>query len=94
MILPDETDPARFAGSVVIWSHAEDHDRAEHSGGAVLAEPISEFGWMVLPDFQVEGRSGRLRPAISCCPVPALVRTQLLRQGSRENVPPTRIASP
>lgn len=41
MILPDETDAV--AGSVVLWS------QAEHG------EPISEIGWMVLPEFQGRG---------------------------------------
>lgn len=41
MILPDETDAV--AGSVVLWSHAEH------------GEPISEIGWMVLPEFQGRG---------------------------------------
>ena len=43
MILPDEDDPDRVAGSVVLWSH-------EHDGNT-----ISEIGWMVLPEFQDRG---------------------------------------
>lgn len=43
MIQPDQADPATVAGSVVLWSHAEH------------AEPISEIGWMVLPEFQGRG---------------------------------------
>lgn len=40
MIVPDEAAPEMVAGSVVLWSHDED------------GEPISEIGWMVLPEFQ------------------------------------------
>lgn len=43
MILPDDGDPGTAAGVVAIWSHPE--------GG----EPISEIGWMVLPEFQGRG---------------------------------------
>jgi RimJ/RimL family protein N-acetyltransferase len=43
MIVPDETDPATVAGSVVIWTNDE------HGG------PLSEVGWMVLPEFQGRG---------------------------------------
>ena len=43
MIVPDETDAASVAGSVVVWSNV-DH-----------AEPFSEIGWMVLPEFQGRG---------------------------------------
>ena len=43
MIVPDEADPATAAGSVALWSH-DDH-----------GEPVSEIGWMVLPEFQGRG---------------------------------------
>ena len=43
MIVPDET-AAEVAGSVVLWSHDDDG-----------SEPISEIGWMVLPEFQGRG---------------------------------------
>src|SRR5258708_38224514 len=43
MIIPDKAAPAVVAGSVVLWSHEDD-------GG-----PISEIGWMVLPEFQGPG---------------------------------------
>ena len=43
MIVPDEAGPDAVAGTVVIWSHDED--------GA----PMSEIGWMVLPEFQGRG---------------------------------------
>jgi RimJ/RimL family protein N-acetyltransferase len=42
MIIPDEIAPAVVAGSVVLWSHDD-------------SEPISEIGWMVLPEFQGRG---------------------------------------
>jgi RimJ/RimL family protein N-acetyltransferase len=42
MIIPDEIAPAVVAGSVVLWSHDD-------------GEPISEIGWMVLPEFQGRG---------------------------------------
>jgi RimJ/RimL family protein N-acetyltransferase len=44
MIVPDEAAADVVAGSVVLWSHEED-------GG----EPVSEIGWMVLPEFQGRG---------------------------------------
>ena len=47
MIVPDEATPDVVAGNVVMWSHEE--------GG----EPISEIGWMVLPDFQRRGLGKR-----------------------------------
>jgi RimJ/RimL family protein N-acetyltransferase len=43
MILPDDDSPGTVAGSVVLWSHDED------------GMPISEVGWMVLPEFQGRG---------------------------------------
>lgn len=43
MIMPDEADAARAAGSVVLWSNVEH------------PEPLSEIGWMVLPEFQGRG---------------------------------------
>jgi RimJ/RimL family protein N-acetyltransferase len=56
MIVLDEDD-AEFgegardvvAGNVVLWSHDEDGE----------AEPISETGWMVLPEFQGRGLAKR-----------------------------------
>jgi RimJ/RimL family protein N-acetyltransferase len=42
MIILDEARPGVVAGSVVLWSHDEE-------------EPISEIGWMVLPEFQGRG---------------------------------------
>jgi RimJ/RimL family protein N-acetyltransferase len=44
MIVPDEATPEVAAGSVALWSHDED-------GG----KPITEIGWMVLPEFQGRG---------------------------------------
>ena len=44
MIVPGETAPDVVAGSVALWSHNED-------GG----EPVTEIGWMVLPEFQGRG---------------------------------------
>lgn len=43
MIVPDVTRPEVVAGTVTIWSH----DTADG--------PMSEIGWMVLPDFQGQG---------------------------------------
>jgi len=43
MIVPDETEPWTVAGSATLWT-------SEHNG-----EPISEIGWMVLPEFQGQG---------------------------------------
>lgn len=43
MIVPDEAAPEVVAGSVVLWSHDVDGD------------PMSEIGWMVLPEFQGRG---------------------------------------
>jgi hypothetical protein len=43
MIIPDGNAPGVVAGSVVLWSH-------EDSG-----TPMSEIGWMVLPEFQGRG---------------------------------------
>ncbi len=40
MIVADEGARGLVAGSVALWSHDED------------GEPISEAGWMVLPEFQ------------------------------------------
>ena len=48
MIVPDEAAAEVVAGSVTLWSHEED------SG-----EPISEIGWMVLPEFQGRGLARR-----------------------------------
>ncbi|MER6447241.1 GNAT family N-acetyltransferase [Streptomyces venezuelae] len=43
MIVLDEMAPGETAGTVTLWSHAED------------GEQISEIGWMVLPEFQGRG---------------------------------------
>jgi RimJ/RimL family protein N-acetyltransferase len=48
MIVPDDAEPGVVAGNVVLWSHDEDD-------GA----PISEIGWMVLPEFQGRGLGKR-----------------------------------
>jgi RimJ/RimL family protein N-acetyltransferase len=44
MIVSGETAPEAVAGTVALWSHEED-------GG----EPVTEIGWMVLPEFQGRG---------------------------------------
>lgn len=46
MIVPDEAEPGVVAGSVTLWSHDDEED-----GGS----PMSEIGWMVLPEFQGRG---------------------------------------
>ena len=43
MIVPDEAAPDAVAGNVVLWSHDQD------------GQPMSEIGWMVLPEFQGRG---------------------------------------
>ncbi len=43
MIISDEAAPDAVAGSVVLWSHDQD------------SVPLSEIGWMVLPEFQGRG---------------------------------------
>ncbi|MFJ9340399.1 GNAT family N-acetyltransferase [Streptomyces sp. NPDC101733] len=43
MIVLDEVEPAALAGTVTLWSHADD------------GEQMSEIGWMVLPEFQGRG---------------------------------------
>jgi RimJ/RimL family protein N-acetyltransferase len=48
MIVPGEAAPEVVVGSVALWSHDED-------GG----EPITEIGWMVLPEFQGRGLAKR-----------------------------------
>ncbi|MGW7099801.1 GNAT family N-acetyltransferase [Streptomyces sp. NPDC054838] len=47
MIVPDPAAPAVVAGSVTLWSH-------ESEDG-----PVSEIGWMVLPEFQGRGLGKR-----------------------------------
>jgi RimJ/RimL family protein N-acetyltransferase len=47
MIVPDEAGPDVVAGNVVLWSHDEN------------GEPVSEIGWMVLPEFQGRGLGKR-----------------------------------
>ncbi|WP_424887111.1 GNAT family N-acetyltransferase [Streptomyces sp. XH2] len=47
MIIPDVSSPHMVAGTVTIWSHETDD------------EPISEIGWMVLPEFQGQGLGKR-----------------------------------
>lgn len=48
MIIPDESASDVVAGTVVLWSHKE-------SGVGGEQEPITETGWMVLPEFQGRG---------------------------------------
>jgi RimJ/RimL family protein N-acetyltransferase len=43
MIVPDAAAPDVVAGTVTVWAHEQD--------GA----PLSEIGWMVLPEFQGRG---------------------------------------
>lgn len=45
MIVPGDAAPEAVAGTVVLWSH-DDED---------TGEPVSETGWMVLPEFQGRG---------------------------------------
>ena len=47
MIVPDQAAPDVVAGSVALWAHHED------------GEPVSEIGWMVLPEFQGRGLAKR-----------------------------------
>ncbi|BCJ38270.1 hypothetical protein Athai_57730 [Actinocatenispora thailandica] len=53
MIVPDPAgpadpaDPAQVAGNVVIWTHE------------LAGTPISEIGWMVLPEYQGRGYAKR-----------------------------------
>jgi RimJ/RimL family protein N-acetyltransferase len=47
VIVPDGAEPDAVAGNVVMWSHDED------------GEPMSEIGWMVLPEFQGRGLGQR-----------------------------------
>ncbi|MFI0511879.1 RimJ/RimL family protein N-acetyltransferase [Streptomyces canus] len=47
MIVPDPDRPEVVAGAVTIWSH-------DPGGG-----PLSEIGWMVLPEFQGRGLGKR-----------------------------------
>ncbi|MFD6293591.1 GNAT family N-acetyltransferase [Streptomyces sp. NPDC060235] len=47
MIVPDAGDPGVVAGSVALWSHDGEEG------------PISEIGWMVLPEFQGRGLGKR-----------------------------------
>jgi RimJ/RimL family protein N-acetyltransferase len=60
MIVPDEAAAEVVAGSVALWSHDDDG-----------SEPISEIGWMVLPEFQGRGLAKRavrmlLEPPTRC----------------------------
>ena len=48
MIVPGEALAGVVAGSVALWSHGRD------SG-----EPVTEIGWMVLPEFQGRGLAKR-----------------------------------
>ena len=52
MIIPDPAEPAVVAGSVALWSH-------DDSG-----TPLSEIGWMVLPEFQGQGVAKRAVRAV------------------------------
>ncbi|MFH8221938.1 GNAT family N-acetyltransferase [Streptomyces sp. NPDC018057] len=47
MIVPASRGPEAVAGSVTIWSHG------------TADGPVSEIGWMVLPEFQGRGLGGR-----------------------------------
>ncbi|MEU3413147.1 MULTISPECIES: GNAT family N-acetyltransferase [unclassified Streptomyces] len=47
MIVPDPGSPEVVAGQVTLWSH-------DPGGG-----PVSEIGWMVLPEFQGRGLGKR-----------------------------------
>ena len=47
-IVPGEAASEVVAGSVALWSHDEDD-----------GEPITEIGWMVLPEFQGRGLAKR-----------------------------------
>ncbi|MFI6022700.1 GNAT family N-acetyltransferase [Streptomyces sp. NPDC051287] len=47
MIVPDLARPDVVAGTVTIWSHDTDDG------------PVSEIGWMVLPEFQGQGLGRR-----------------------------------
>ncbi|MEV7127410.1 GNAT family N-acetyltransferase [Streptomyces sp. NPDC093260] len=47
MIVPDDAGPGEVAGTVCLWSHDD--------GGA----PVSEIGWMVLPEYQGRGLGRR-----------------------------------
>ncbi|OKJ16112.1 GNAT family N-acetyltransferase [Kitasatospora sp. CB01950] len=47
MIVPDGAPPEAVAGTVTLWPHEED------------GVPISEIGWMVLPEFQGLGLAKR-----------------------------------
>lgn len=47
MIVPDPATPEVVAGTVTLWSHTTDDG------------PISEIGWMVLPQFQGQGLGKR-----------------------------------
>ncbi|MFJ6717147.1 MULTISPECIES: GNAT family N-acetyltransferase [unclassified Streptomyces] len=52
MIVPDPAVPAVVAGTVTLWSH--------DSGDG----PVSEIGWMVLPEFQGRGIGKRAVHAV------------------------------
>ncbi|CAL9644751.1 GNAT family N-acetyltransferase [Streptomyces griseomycini] len=52
MILPDPDTPHVVAGQVTIWSHDTDDG------------PVSEIGWMVLPQFQGRGLGKRAARAL------------------------------
>ncbi|RKR93195.1 RimJ/RimL family protein N-acetyltransferase [Micromonospora pisi] len=47
MIVPDDDVPEVVAGTVTLWAHETD------------GEPVSEIGWMVLPEFQGRGLAKR-----------------------------------
>ncbi|MFE7430433.1 MULTISPECIES: GNAT family N-acetyltransferase [unclassified Streptomyces] len=47
MIIPDPAEPDVVAGTVNLWSHDTDDG------------PVSEIGWMVLPEFQRRGLGKR-----------------------------------
>lgn len=55
MIVPDEGAPHVVAGNVVLWSHEDE----EPDPAGPRPAPITEIGWMVLPEFQGRGLAKR-----------------------------------
>lgn len=52
MIVPSDDEPDVVAGTVTLWSHDAE------------GEPLSEIGWMVLPEFQGHGLAKRAARAL------------------------------
>lgn len=52
MIVPDPRTPGVVAGTVTVWAHEGDDG------------PLSEIGWMVLPEFQGRGLGRRAARAL------------------------------